>query len=168
MTWYGTPSVYKKGDIVVISPQNTTHILDALGFDMLFEFSGSMKYVRLKSKKVMHYVDIFGDTRMARLQRIAMDLDVPLQEYLTKKAIEKKHKAQQRRKKKVVAAVGLVVERNNKEYIVCPYPKCGRRYGWQHPTYLLGRCPRWNSKIELESTDDGKYLIKKLEIDRVT
>ena len=167
MTWYGTPSVYKKGDIVVISPQNTTHILDALGFDMLFEFSGSMKYVRFKSKKVMHYVDIFGDTRMARLQRIAMDLDVPLQEYLTKKAIEKKERARLYRAKRVVAVEGLIIDANKKDYIVCPYPKCGRRYGWQHPTYLLGRCPRWNSKIELESTDDGKYLIKKLEIDRV-
>lgn len=165
MTWYGSPSVYKKDDIIVISPQNTVHILDALGFDILFEFSGSMKYVKPKNKKVMHYKDIFGDTRMARLQRIAMDLDVPLQEYLKKRERERKFKAQQYRKKRVVAAQGLIVETNNREYIVCSFPRCGRRFRWHHPSYMVGRCPRWHSKIALEKTEDGKYLINHLEVD---
>jgi len=168
MTWYGSPYVYKKDDIIVISPRNSAHILEAMGFDELFEFDGPMKGVRIKSKKVMHYKDIFGDTRMAKLQRIAMDLDIPLQEYIKKKEEEKKFKAQQFRKKKVVAVQELIVEENNKWYIVCPQSGCGRRYNWHSPSYMLGRCPRWDSKIELEKTEDGKYLIKKLEVDKVT
>jgi len=160
MTWNGSPYVYKKDDIIIISPRNSVHILDALGFEVLFEFCGAMKHVRSLNKKVMYYKDIFGDTRMARLQRIAMDLDVPLQEYLKKRELEKRARAKQYRKKREVAVQGLVVEEDKKQHIVCPYPRCGRRYTW---SYTNGRCPRWDSNIELEKMEDGKYLIKKLE-----
>ena len=166
MTWYGQPYVYKKDDIIVISPRASAHILDALGFVELFEFCGPIGGIRIKNKKVMHYKDVFGGTRMARLQRIAMDLDIPLQEYIKKREAEKRYKAQQYRKKKVVAVQGLIVEESSKMYITCPYPGCGRRYNWHHPSYIVGQCPRWNSKIELEKTEDDKYLIKKLEVDK--
>ena len=163
MTWYGQPYVYRKDEIIVISPRNTAHILDALGFDELFEFCGPMKGVRIKDKKVMHYKDIFGDTRMARLQRIAMDLDIPLQEYKIKKELEKRAQARINRKKRIIAKQGLIIKEDQKIHMVCPHTKCGRRYDWQHPLYMIGRCPRWHSKITVEKIESGEYIVKQLE-----
>ena len=166
MTWYGSPVVYKLNDVVVIAPRIKENILEEMRFEKVFEFCGPWHAIRVKDKKTMLFDDLFGDSRMARLNRIALDLDTPLQEYIKKKAADKIEHARLFRKNKIVAAKGLIIEAGIREYITCPYPKCGRRYNWQHPSYLVGRCPRWNSKITLVKTRDDKYLIRRLEIDK--
>lgn len=163
MTWYGQPYVYKKDDIIVISPRNTAHILDALGFDELFEFCGPIGGIRIKDKKVMHYSAIFGNTRMARLQRIAMDLDAPLQEYIKKKAIEKNERAKLMRRKRIVAAKGLVFKEEDKIHLSCHRKGCGRRFRWySSKTEIIGRCPHYDSSVTIVEASDGNYLVKEI------
>ena len=164
MTWNGSPVVYKKGDIVVIAPRVKEVILEGLKFDKMFEFCGAWDYIKITDKKIMKFDEVFGDTRMARLTRISMDLDGVYEGYIEKRKKDKIERAKMLRRNKIIAKNGLIFKPEDKDNLSCPKVGCGRRFGWYRHTPSEGHCPRYNCEIKIKEMDDGNYKITKLKI----
>jgi hypothetical protein len=163
MTCYGTPGVYKIGEILIVAPWNKEKILTFMKIEKAFEFWGPWFGIKIKDKKTMLFDDVFGDSRMARITRIAMDLEIPYQNCLKKYGKDKKERADILRKTKITATENLIFKLEDKENLSCPVEKCGRRFAWSYGE-LSGRCPRYNCNIGIEKCNDGMYKVTKLEI----
>ena len=174
MTWYGNPLVYKKDEIIVIVPRTKEAMLDDLKFEKMFEFFGPLNAVKIKDKRAMFFDDLFGDTRMARLTRIATDLDLPYYKYLDDQKIKKIAKAKDRKERQkmlrkskiVVTKNGLVIHDEDKTNLACGNPECGRRFLYYHSTPLVGDCPMCYNSIKLFELPDGGYKVTRLYVRR--
>ena len=162
MTWNGSPVVYKKSDIIVIAPRIKEEILAGLKFDKVFEFCGAWNDIRITDKKTMKFDDVFGDTRMARLLRISMDLDGVYEAYIEKRKQDKIERSKMLRKAKITAKKGLIIKIEDRDHLSCPEDKCGRRFHWYNNTPLEGQCPRYDCRIKIKDMEDGTYKITKL------
>lgn len=161
MTCIGTPSVHIKNDIIVISPWKGRHILDALGFELLFDFYGRYDTIRISSKIIFKYDDVFGDARMAKLLRISIDIDKPYQEYIIKLKKDKVERRNLLRRSKIIASEGMTIKTEDIKNLACPISKCGRRYEW-YGGVKEGYCNHGDTNIIIKKIKGG-YLIKKIE-----
>lgn len=168
MTWYGTPVVYKKDDIIVIAPRVKEEMLEGLKFEKMFEFEGRYDYIKIVDKKTLKFDDVFGNDRMARITRIAMDLDVPYQDYLKEKIIKRAEAATARKERQkmlrkskiVVIKKGLVVSEEDKNNLACGDASCGKRFNYHYP--LRGTCPSCDNVIKLFVLSAGGYRITRV------
>jgi hypothetical protein len=156
MTMVGNPSVYRKGDIIVIVPTIKTHIMDALGFELLFDFSGIYDSIRTQNKKIFKFENVFGEDRMAKLLRISMDIDKSYDGYLKSRKIAQRERAKVMRKSKIIAVKDLVVNVGGRNDLVCPL--CMRRYYWGYKI-LKTQCIKNCSQIEILNIESGYRVV---------